>query len=192
MYPPGDATRVRVAGLSRHLCGETRPHHFEGVATIVTKLFSVAGPCSAVFGKKDYQQLKIVERLVTDLMLPVTIVPCPTRRHDDGVAMSSRNQYLSPAERQRARALVLGLSSAARAFQRGVRSVSALRGMVEGSVVGADLQPEYTTIADPETLTPLPDADEVKGIALLAVAARVGATRLIDNLVLGEDPDPLG
>ena len=97
MYPPGNSTRVRVDGLSRYLCGESRPHHFEGVATVVTKLFAIAGPCSAVFGRKDYQQLKVVERLVTDLLLPVRVVAGPTYRHEDGVAMSSRNQYLDRA-----------------------------------------------------------------------------------------------
>lgn len=192
MYPPGDCTRVHVEGLSRYLCGHSRPHHFQGVATVVTKIFAAVGPCRGVFGKKDYQQLKIVQRLVTDLLLPVSIVPATTFRDENGVAMSSRNQYLNAGERVRARALVEGLSGAARAFQRGVRSAGELRDLVVRSVAKAELELDYASVANAETLEPFDDGQHVEDRALLAVAAKVGSTRLIDNLVLGEDADPLG
>ena len=114
MYPGGDATRVRVSRLTDHLCGRSRPGHFEGVTTIVAKLFAVAGPCTAVFGRKDYQQLKVIERMTRDLMLPVRIVPHPTVREPDGLALSSRNAYLGADERARARAIPRALSRAVR------------------------------------------------------------------------------
>jgi pantoate--beta-alanine ligase len=188
MYPPGDETRVRVGPLAAHLCGPHRPGHFEGVATVVTKLFAIVGPCRAVFGKKDFQQLAIIRRVVTDLFLPVEIVGAPIVRESDGLAMSSRNAYLAPEERVRALALSRGLSEAARAFAAGERSAGRLRGLAHREVERAATSIDYVTIADVDTLTPIDEGAEVGKHALLAVACRIGQTRLIDNLVLGEDP----
>jgi pantoate--beta-alanine ligase len=190
MYPPGDETRVRVGALAAHLCGPHRPGHFEGVATVVTKLFGIAGPCTAVFGKKDYQQLAIIRRLVIDLFLPVEIVGHPIVREPDGLAMSSRNAYLSAEERARALALSRGLAAAARAFAGGERRAGALRDAARAPIEKAATSIDYVTVADPETVQPLGDDAHVGARALLAVACRIGTTRLIDNVVLGEDPAP--
>ncbi len=191
MYPEGESTRVTVSGLTDHLCGAGRPGHFQGVATVVTKLFAAAGPCVAVFGKKDYQQLKVIERLARDLLLPVQVIAAPIVRADDGLALSSRNAYLSGAERNQALALSRGLSLAGRRYASGERSVAALRALVLEQLEAASVRVEYATIADPETLEPLNDSELLAGPTLLALAGFVGNTRLIDNLVLGRDPDPL-
>ncbi|MDB4944972.1 MAG: Pantoate--beta-alanine ligase, partial [Labilithrix sp.] len=122
MYPEGDETRVRVGAIAEHLCGPHRPGHFEGVATVCSKLFAIAGPCTAVFGKKDYQQLAVLRRVARDLFFPVNIVGHPIVREADGLAMSSRNAYLSADERARALGLSRGLDAAARAFAAGERS----------------------------------------------------------------------
>jgi pantoate--beta-alanine ligase len=190
MYPPGEQTRVRVAGLGDHLCGPFRPGHFEGVATVVTKLFSIAGPCTAVFGRKDYQQLKIIERLARDLLLPVTVVGEPTVRDADGLALSSRNAYLSPAERGRALAIPRALAAAAARFQEGERRAAVLIEPVRAALQAAELRPDYAEIADPERLFPFAPDALVGERALIALAAFCGTTRLIDNLVLGEDVAP--
>ena len=191
MYPEGESTRVTVARLTEHLCGAGRPGHFEGVATIVTKLFAATGPCLAVFGKKDYQQLKVIQRMTRDLMLPVHVVAAPIVRAEDGLALSSRNAYLSGSERTRALALSRGLSLAGERYLRGERSVAGLREVVLEQLEAASVRVEYVTVADPETLEPREDAELLNGPALLALAGFVGNTRLIDNLVLGVDPDPL-
>ncbi|HEX6278043.1 MAG TPA: pantoate--beta-alanine ligase [Polyangiaceae bacterium] len=191
MYPPGERTRVRVEGLTEHLCGPFRPGHFEGVATIVTKLFAVAGPSTAVFGRKDYQQLQVVRRMARDLLLPVEIVGYPTLRDLDGLALSSRNQYLSTLERERALAVPRGLSAAARAFAAGERRAGELRRVVTSFIEPVASRIDYVTVADPETLEPLSDDAIAENRALVALAAFVGTTRLIDNVVLGEDKDPL-
>ncbi|HEU5074030.1 MAG TPA: pantoate--beta-alanine ligase [Polyangiaceae bacterium] len=190
MYPKGERTRVTVSGLTDHLCGAGRPGHFQGVATIVTKLLSAVGPCVAVFGKKDYQQLKVIERLVRDLMLPAHVVPAAIVRASDGLALSSRNAYLSKSERERALSLSRGLSLASRLHTSGARSVGRLRATVLSELEAASVRVEYVTLAHPETLEPVDDSDELEGPALLALAGYVGNTRLIDNLVLGVDPDP--
>ena len=187
MYPPGDETRVRVGPLAEHLCGPHRPGHFEGVATVVTKLFAIAGPCVAVFGKKDYQQLAILRRIAIDLFLPVKVVGVPIVREADGLAMSSRNAYLSAEERQRALALSRGLSAAARAFASGERRAGALRELALAGVAGAATSVDYVTIADADALVPLEQGADVGARAVIAIACRIGKTRLIDNLVLGED-----
>jgi pantoate--beta-alanine ligase len=192
MYPPGDATRVRVEPLARWLCGPLRPGHFEGVATVVAKLFALAGPCAAVFGRKDYQQLQVIRRLAADLWLPVEVVGAPTVREPDGLAMSSRNAYLSPDGRARARALARGLGDCHRLFSAGERGAGALRRAALAPVEAAADAVDYVAVADADSLEPFADGDLVPGRALVAVAARVGATRLIDNLVLGEDPPPAG
>lgn len=187
MYVPGDETRVRVSALASHLCGPFRPGHFEGVATIVTKLFGIVGPCTAVFGKKDYQQLAVLRRVVADLFLPVEIVGHPIVREADGLALSSRNAYLSPEERARALGLSRGLRAASEQFRRGERSAGGLRSLVHASVEAAADSIDYVSVAHPDTLAPFADDASVGERALVAIACRVGATRLIDNTVLGED-----
>jgi pantoate--beta-alanine ligase len=189
MYPPGDETRVRVGPLAAHLCGPHRPGHFEGVATVVTKLFAIAGPCAAVFGKKDYQQLAILRRVAKDLFLPVEVIGFPIVREPDGLAMSSRNAYLSADERKRALALSRGLSAAARAFAAGERNAGALRRLALALVERAATSVDYVTLADADALVPIDDGADVGARAVLAIACRMGTTRLIDNLVLGEDPE---
>jgi len=191
MYPKGEKTRVHVAGLTEHLCGPRRPGHFDGVTTIVSKLFAVAGPCTAVFGRKDYQQLKVIERMTRDLLLPVTIVGHPTVRDDDGLALSSRNAYLSADERQRALAIPAALSAAVLSFAAGERRVAELAGAAERAIAAAATRVDYVSLADPDELSPLSPEEPVPARALLALAAFIGSTRLIDNVVLGEDRAPL-
>ncbi|RLT41330.1 MAG: pantoate--beta-alanine ligase [Chloroflexi bacterium] len=184
MYPEGACTTVSVGPLSRVLEGAARPGHFDGVATVVTKLFTIAGPCRGYFGQKDAQQLMVIRRLVRDLVLPVDVVGCPIIREPDGLAMSSRNVYLSPEERTQALGISRGLGRAEAAWTDGVRDADALRALVMGEIEAQPLaRPEYVSLADTETL------DEVAGLvrrgALLSVAVRFGGTRLIDNVVLG-------
>lgn len=190
MYPPGEKTRVRVDGLTEHLCGPHRPGHFEGVTTVVAKLFSVIGPCVALFGKKDYQQLAVLRRMATDLFFPVDVRGYPIVREPDGLAMSSRNAYLAPAERERALGLSRGLRAAASAFARGERRAGTLRALALGEVEKAATSIDYVTVADADAITPFSDDATTPDRVLLAIACRVGGTRLIDNVVLGEDSAP--
>lgn len=187
MYPAGFSSVVEVKGLTEVLEGVHRPGHFTGVATIVAKLFGLAAPCVAVFGRKDYQQWKVIQRMTRDLDLPVEIAAMPTIREPDGLALSSRNRYLSPQERERALGIVRGIRAAMRAFDDGERKAASL-----GALARAEIEPafdtiDYVAIADPETLQPI---DRVDDRALLVVAAKIGKTRLIDNAVLGEDRMP--
>ncbi len=191
MYPPGDETRVRVAATAAEFCGRHRPGHFEGVATIVTKLFALAGPCIGVFGRKDYQQLQVIRRFVTDLFLPVQVVGVPTVREDDGLALSSRNVYLSTEQRANARTIPRALSVVVGAFAAGERRVGELRQLVQQPLTAVADSIDYVQLADASKLSLLADADTVSDRAVLAVAARFGSTRLIDNVVLGEDPAPI-
>jgi pantoate--beta-alanine ligase len=191
MYPPGEKTRVVVSGITDSLCGASRPGHFAGVSTVVTKLFAATGPCVAVFGRKDYQQLKVIERMTRDLLLPVEIVGHPTVREADGLALSSRNQYLTPEWRSRALAIPRALAATHAAFLSGERSVGALRARVKTELESAGLRIDYATFAHPDELTPYADEGALPARALLAVAAFADATRLIDNVVLGEDTSPL-
>ncbi|MEO6599814.1 MAG: pantoate--beta-alanine ligase [Polyangiaceae bacterium] len=191
MYPEGERTRVHVSGLTAALCGPHRPGHFDGVTTIVSKFFAVAGECVAVFGRKDYQQLKVVERMTRDLLLPVEVVGLRTLRQSDGLALSSRNAYLTPAERERALGIPRALSAAVAAFEAGERGVGALRAAALPFLERADLRLDYLTLADADSLVPVPDAEPSRERALLAVAGFIGKTRLIDNVVLGEDPAPI-
>jgi pantoate--beta-alanine ligase len=190
MYPPGEETRVRVGETAAHLCGAHRPGHFEGVATVVAKLLCLVGPCVAVFGRKDYQQLRVIERMATDLFLPVTIVGAPIVREPDGLAMSSRNRYLAPADRARALAIPRGLAAAARAFAAGERNAGALRARVRAGLEPAADSIDYVEVATADGVEPLADEAVLDGPALLAIAARIGGTRLIDNVMLGVDPPP--
>jgi len=189
MYPVGDETRVRVGALAEPLCGRFRPGHFEGVATVVAKLFSVVGASDAVFGRKDYQQWRIVRRMARDLLLPVEVVGYPIVREHDGLAMSSRNAYLSDSQRAAALGLVQGLDDAVRAFGRGERQARRLERIARGPIDPVATSVDYVEARDPETLAPI--EGEVTERALLAVACWIGTTRLIDNVVLGEDPAPL-
>lgn len=190
MYPPGSDTRVHVGPLAEPLCGEHRPGHFEGVATIVAKLFALTGPSVAVFGKKDYQQLRVITRMAQDLRFPVEVVPYPTVREEDGVALSSRNAYLSEGERARARAIPRALAATALAFGEGERDPLRLRAIAHQIVEPVADSIDYVSIVDAETLAPFAAGSKVKDRALLAIALRIGSTRLIDNLVLGEDAPP--
>ncbi len=191
MYPAGEKTRVVVSGITDWLCGASRPGHFAGVSTVVTKFFAATGPCVAVFGRKDYQQLKVIERMTRDLLLPVEVVGHATVREADGLALSSRNQYLTPEWRTHALAIPRALSAAHAAFSSGERSVGALRGRVVAELTNAGLRIDYVTLAHPDELTPHADEDVLIGRTLLAVAVFADTTRLIDNVVLGEDPSPL-
>ncbi len=191
LYPLGDETRVRVPETAKHLEGAFRPHHFEGVATVCMKLFQIVGPAVAVFGRKDYQQLQIVSRMVRDLFLPIEIVGLATRRESDGLARSSRNVYLSADDRVKARAIPQGLSAAVRALEGGERRVSALIAAAREPIAGTATSIDYVAIADATSVTPLADDALVQDRALLAFAGRYGTTRLIDNVVLGEDSAPI-
>lgn len=185
MYPPGFQTYVEVRDLQRHLCGLFRPGHFRGVATVVVKLFNIVKPHIALFGKKDYQQLLIIEQMVRDLNMDVQILGLPTVREPDGLAASSRNAYLSPEERRAALALSRSLKRAEELFSHGERRAERILGEVR-SILEAEplLQVEYAELCDPKALEGL--RGEVGERALLALAARVGRARLIDNTILGE------
>lgn len=191
MYPPGDETRVRVGALAATLCGPHRPGHFEGVATVVAKLLNVAGPCTALFGRKDYQQLKVIERITKDLFIPATIIGVPTIREHDGLAMSSRNAYLSKESRENAAAIPRGLADAVQAFAAGERHVAELVRLVRTRVERIADSIDYVEAADPETLRVLGTDETAPPRTLLALAIRAGGARLIDNVVLGEDPAPI-
>ena len=188
MYPSGEQTRVRVMGLSEPMCGLTRPGHVEGVATVVSKLFALTGPCTAVFGRKDYQQLQVLKRMAADMMFPVRVVGVPTVREADGLAMSSRNAYLSPEQRRQAAAIPQALSRAVRAFEQGERDAGVLGAMVREGIEPVAQSIDYVHVGDPDTLAPL--HARVGERALIAVALRLGPARLIDNVVLGEDAAP--
>jgi pantoate--beta-alanine ligase len=192
MYPEGEATRVQVARITEPLCGATRPGHFDGVATIVAKLFTLCGPCVAVFGRKDYQQLTVIERMARDLLMPVEVVGMRTVREPDGLAMSSRNRYLSAEERARAAQIPRALSSAVWAFDKGERNAGVLRSLVRRQIELITSRIDYVDVADPDTLRLVGEQEVVGARALVALAARVGPARLIDNVVLGEDPAPCG
>ena len=183
MYVPGEQTRVRVGSLAETLCGPFRPGHFEGVATVVAKLFALVGESVAVFGRKDYQQLAIIRRMTVDLFLPVEIVGHPIVREADGLAMSSRNAYLSTDERSRALGLSRALRTASEAFDAGERDAKRLETLARREVErGAD-SIDYVSVVDAASLAPV---TSITATALLAIACRVGKTRLIDNTVLGE------
>jgi pantoate--beta-alanine ligase len=186
MYAKGESTRVSVGSLGETLCGASRPNHFDGVCTVVTKLFQLAGPCTAVFGRKDYQQWKIVERMTADLFIPVTVRSMPIVREADGLALSSRNVRLLPGARAAALGLVRGLARAQGAFIEGMRDGARLRELALLEIEGAGLEVDYVSLVDPDALTALPDALPER--VLLAAAAFAGDVRLIDNVVLGEDP----
>jgi pantoate--beta-alanine ligase len=177
MYPAGYATTVSVARLTEGLCGRSRPGHFSGVTTVVAKLFNAVLPHRAYFGQKDAQQCAVIRRMARDLDMGVEIVEMPIVREPDGLAMSSRNAYLSPEERMRARALSRALFHAQSLLEQGRRDardiVRAVRERLDG------IEVDYVELVDAEDLEPV---DTVTGCVVLALAARVGATRLIDNI----------
>lgn len=179
MYPAGHRTRVLVEGLGRKLCGFSRPTHFQGVATVVLKLFNLVRPRAAFFGQKDAQQSILIRRLVRDLDLEVEVVVCPTVREQDGLAVSSRNRYLSPEERQAAPVLFRSLQWAGREVAAGERRAPVLLAGVHRCLAAeARVRVDYAAIVDPIDLDPL---DRLEGKSLLALAAFIGTTRLIDN-----------
>jgi pantoate--beta-alanine ligase len=182
LYPSAGMTYVNVEGLSDRLDGQSRPGHFRGVTTVVSKLFHIVEPDLAVFGQKDAAQVAIIQRMVRDLNVPVEIVVAPIVREPDGLAMSSRNAYLDPQQRKQALVLSRSLHRVEELFQRGTRSAAEL--IAAGQSVFVEepaVRLDYLSVVDPESLEPIP---EISRTALVAVAAYVGSTRLIDNTVL--------
>jgi len=184
VYPQGAATRVSVSGLTDGLCGAFRPGHFDGVATVVAALLNMVMPDVAVFGRKDFQQIQVVRRMVRDLHFAVTILEAPTSRERDGLARSSRNARLAPGQRTEAATIYAALSDAAKAYAGGERSAAALCAAARGRLEkGAGIRIEYLEIVDPDTLAPAQSADDR---SVMAVAAWLGPVRLIDNVTLAE------
>jgi pantoate--beta-alanine ligase len=184
VYPPSFQTYIQVEELSRPLEGARRPGHFRGVATVVAKLFNAFLPQKAYFGQKDAQQVAVVRRMATDLNFPVDVVVCPTVREPDGLAMSSRNFYLTPAERKAATVLYRALETARAAFLDGGREAGKLRTAMSEVLAAEPLaRPVYVSAADPETLAEL---EGRANRALLSMAVVIGKTVLIDNVVVGE------
>jgi pantoate--beta-alanine ligase len=181
MYPAGAQTWVDVTEVSQNHCGASRPGHFRGVATVVTKLFLAAKPHVALFGEKDYQQLAVIRQMVRDLNFDLKIVGVPTVREPDGLAMSSRNKYLSPDERQRALALSRGMRAAEAALHRGEKKVSVLKELVVSQLSEARAEIDYVNFVDADTLKAL---DVVENRAVILIAVRMGTTRLIDNATI--------
>lgn len=181
IYPEGFATTVHVARVSERWEGEARPGHFDGVATVVTKLLLAVRPDIAVFGEKDFQQLAVIRRLVADLNVAVEILGLPTVREEDGLALSSRNAYLSPDERGRAAALQRALSKAGDAIRAGAPVASALQEAKQALVDAGFLKIDYLALVDAATLEPL---DGARGEMRLIAAAKIGSTRLIDNIAV--------
>lgn len=188
MYPDGFATRVLVHSVTDVLEGAHRPGHFDGVTTIVAKLFGLVGESVAVFGRKDYQQWKVISRMTRDLDLPVALVGHPTIREADGLALSSRNRYLDAGARARALGIVTGLRAAWTAFDGGERDPGALEQVARAVVASRFDRIDYLAVRHAETLAPL--EGPVQDRAVLVVAAHLGKTRLIDNVVLGEEAMP--
>jgi pantoate--beta-alanine ligase len=185
MYPAGASTMVEVEALSSILEGASRPGHFRGVATIVCKLFHLVHPDRAYFGEKDYQQLQVIQHMVRDLRMPVKVIGCPTIREPDGLAMSSRNVYLSPPERQAAAALSRALSQAKRLSKDDVWEASRLQAEVQKMLDKEPLiRADYVAIVHPQTLQPVDTV--VTEEAVLCLAVWIGRTRLIDNIRLRE------
>lgn len=186
MYPDPYHTYVTVEGVSENLCGRNRPDHFRGVATVCAKLFNCVLPHIAIFGRKDYQQLKVIERMVKDLNMDVGIIGMPIVREGDGLAMSSRNQYLKTKERKAALCLYKAILATRELFENGERRVGALTDKAVGMIMNEDhARIEYVKIVDPETIVDLTGVVWDRG--LLAMAVYIGNTRLIDNTVLGEE-----
>jgi pantoate--beta-alanine ligase len=182
MYPPGFETYVTLENLPFHLCGLSRPGFFKGVATVVTKLFNIVRPHTAVFGEKDFQQLTVIRRMVTDLNMGIDIVGVPIVREPDGLAMSSRNKYLTPAQRPHALLLSRCLETAETAVKNGEKDARKVLDLAADILAtGSDMRVDYLSLCDPETLE---DVALIQKETLMAMAVWVGKTRLIDNRVL--------
>ena len=184
MYPAEVLTTVSVGGLSQSMEGATRPTHFAGVATVVAKLFAIAGPCRAYFGEKDFQQLAVIRKMVADLSFPVEVIGCPIVREPDGLARSSRNAYLTPDQREAAPVLQRALKAGAASVRAGERDPSAVRTLI-GEIIAAEPEAEldYVALVDPATLEP-PAGILEPGTYRLLTAARFGIPRLLDNIAL--------
>lgn len=183
MYPERFETYVNLKKLPYHLCGLSRPGHFEGVATVVTKLFNIVMPDIAYFGQKDYQQAKIIERMVSDLNFNINIKMMPIVREKDGLAMSSRNSYLSPEERKKALCLYNSLVLAKEMIEKGETKVEKIKKAMEEKIkeIAPDAKIDYIAIVDPETLSEVPIVDKK---VVIALAVFIGTTRLIDNFII--------
>jgi pantoate--beta-alanine ligase len=186
LYSRSDSTSVSISNLGDYLCGASRPGHFDGVLLVVAKLFNIIGPDFAFFGQKDAQQAVIIQRMVADLDFPVRIFLGPTVREKDGLAMSSRNRYLTEQERKNAPAMRTGLLKAAEAVRNGERDVSILKDIVTASMTEGWFEIDYIEVVDGGTLQPVLS---VEGTVLLAAAGKMGTTRLIDNIALKVTPD---
>lgn len=182
MYPKDFATSITVAGVSQGLCGDCRPGHFSGVATVVTKLLLQALPDLAVFGEKDFQQLQVIKRLVADLDIPVRILGAPTLREADGLAKSSRNAYLTPEERHLAPLLFKLLSEAVAKIQGGLAASAACQGVIDALLASGFARADYVEVRDAATLAAV---EHPKDPARILAAVWLGRTRLIDNLPIG-------
>ena len=181
MYPPDHQTIVRVEKVTQNLCGRSRPTHFQGVSTVVLKLFEIVMPHVAIFGEKDYQQLVTIQQMVKDLHLSVDVLGMPTVREADGLAMSSRNTYLLPDERKAAQSLYRSLQKAKELLQKGERRTDRILREINGILHSESLvRIDYVQICDAHTLE---DVDRIEGDVVVALAAYLGKTRLIDNLV---------
>lgn len=190
MYPPGMDTWVEVKGITDVLEGARRPGHFRGVATVVTKLFNIVEPDRSYFGQKDAQQVRVIQKMVEDLNMNTEVIVCPTLREPDGLAMSSRNVYLSPEERRAAAILWKSLELARRLWEQGERNAERIRREMTALI---QTEPraiiDYVSIADAQTLREL---DRIEGAALVSLAVKIGKPRLIDNLILGEEREDSG
>ncbi|HLH73749.1 MAG TPA: pantoate--beta-alanine ligase [Chloroflexota bacterium] len=183
IYPPGFSTFVDVGPIAERLEGKSRPGHFRGVATVVARLFNLFQPQRAYFGQKDGQQCVVVKKLTTELGFPIDIVVVPTVREPDGLALSSRNVYLTPVERVAARVLSASLRSARVAFQKGERSGEELRRLIQSQIEREPLAKlDYVSVADAMTLE---EVDRIEGPVMVSLAVRIGRARLIDNEILG-------
>ncbi len=185
MYPRENLSWVTVVGMTESLCGRSRPNHFRGVTTVCTKLFNIVGPDVAFFGQKDAQQAAVIRRMVADLNMPLEIVVCPTVRESDGLAISSRNQYLRVEQRREAPAIYRALEQGRETIEGGATDPDEVRERMEAVLRNAaGLEVEYISLVDPETLE---DVKRIAGRVLIAVAARLGPARLIDNIMVDSD-----
>jgi pantoate--beta-alanine ligase len=184
MYPEGYQTTITVGEITRYLCGRSRPGHFAGVTTVVAKLFHITKPHLAIFGEKDYQQIVVIRQMVRDLNMGIEIIGVPTIREEDGLAMSSRNTYLSPEERQSALSLKRGLDLAQIMIKGGKKDTATIVRALKDLILSyPSTEIDYINICDPVRLV---DVETIDRPCLLALAVRVGKARLIDNVILGE------
>ena len=184
MYPEGFQTKIHLEKVTRHLCGISRPLHFDGVTTVVAKLFNITKPHFAIFGEKDYQQMIVISRMVTDLNMAIEVVGIPTVREKDGLAMSSRNKYLNPEERKSALCLTKSMDLAGQMLRDGEKDAGVIKEAIESLINNHPFTDiDYVILCHP---TSLEDLETLGNENLLALAVRVGKTRLIDNRILRE------